>query len=161
MFERHIYTEDFFRFVKEVCNTLKVPEEVHQQQIVNFINPKHTSLSTEVKQSIGNLSNILGVLVFYLLARAHDNNTIPELAEKLKQFLSLNPEAAWTLFDHFVCQDLKNVLELFLNCPEKQVRSATSQLILYTINVIISHYKLTLNVSKPTLTEVSIVTWYR
>lgn len=60
-------------------------------------------------------------------------------------FLSLNPEAAWPLFSQIACQDFKNVLELFLNCPEKQVRACTSQLLLHSINVIIAHHGLTLN----------------
>ena len=67
------------------------------------------------------------------------------MSEKLKMFLSLNPEAAWPLFSQIAANDYKNVLELFLNCPEKQVRSCTSQLLLHTINVIISHHGLTLN----------------
>lgn len=74
MFERHIYTEDFFKFVKEICNTFKIPDEVLSQQPVNFIYPKHNLLSSEVKQSMLNLIKILSELVFYLLARAYDNN---------------------------------------------------------------------------------------
>ena len=74
MFERHIYTEDFFKFVKEVCNTLKLPDEILNTQTVNSVYPKHTLLSPEVKESMNGLTNILSVLVFYLLARAHGNN---------------------------------------------------------------------------------------
>jgi len=145
MFERHIYTDDFFKFVKEVCNTLKLPEEILNTQTVNSVYPKHNLLSPQIKESMNGLTNILSVLVFYLLARAHDNNTITDLAEKLKQFLSLNPESAWQLFDTIVNQDIKNFLELLLNCPEKQVRACTSQVILHAINVMITHYNLTLD----------------
>jgi len=74
MFERHIYTEDFFKFVKDICSSFKIPEEVLSQQPVNFIFPKHNLLSAEVKQSMLSLIKILAELVFYLLARAHDNN---------------------------------------------------------------------------------------
>ena len=76
MFERHIYTDDFFRFVKDVCNTLKVPDEVTNQYPLNFIYPQHNTLSAQVKESIGSLTQVLAGLVVYLLARAHDNNVI-------------------------------------------------------------------------------------
>ncbi len=78
MFERHIYTEDFFKFFKEVCNTLKLPEEILHTQTVNSIYPKHNLLSPQVKENINGLTNILSVLIFYLLARAHDNNVLYE-----------------------------------------------------------------------------------
>lgn len=76
MLERHIYNDDFFRFIKEVCNTLKIPSEVYGQHPIGYIYPQHNQLSPQVKHSIGDLTHILSVLVFYLLARAHDNNVI-------------------------------------------------------------------------------------
>lgn len=74
----------------------------------------------------------------------------------MKQFLSLNPESAWQLFDTVVNQDVKNVLELLLSCPEKQVRACTSQVILHAINVLISHYNLSLNLEALKQKEVTI-----
>lgn len=74
MFERHIYTEDFFKFVQEICNTLKIPAEIMAELPPNHIYPKRDLLSPQVKQSLESLVKILAELIFYLLARAYDNN---------------------------------------------------------------------------------------
>jgi len=74
MFERHIYNDDFFRFFKEVCNSLKLPPLPPNH--VGQINPEHVNLSPETKKNIGGMINALSILIFNLLARAHDNNVI-------------------------------------------------------------------------------------
>ena len=66
------------------------------------------------------------------------------MSEKLIMFISLNPEAAYPLFKQIAVRDFNNLLELLLNCPEKQVRSCASQLLRHIVNVVISHHNLDL-----------------
>ena len=71
MFERHIYSEDFFSFIKEVCESLQLPPTGQYNLAVH---PLHVSLNQETKQLLGNLIQILSRLIFHLLAKAQENN---------------------------------------------------------------------------------------
>jgi len=66
----------------------------------------------------------------------------------MKNLLSLAPEAASHFFDNIVCKNLPGTLELFINCPDKQVRQCTTQVILHSINIMISYHDFTLNIEK-------------
>lgn len=72
MFERHINSEDFFNFVKEVCSCLQLPETNPQTYIT--VHPQHNTLSQETKQNVQFLIQILSKLIFGLLAKAQENN---------------------------------------------------------------------------------------
>lgn len=71
MFEKHIYSDGFFGFIKDVCKSLQLPEMVQSNY---YIHPQHSTLSEDVKENLTNLIQILSRLVFHLLAKSEDNN---------------------------------------------------------------------------------------
>ena len=71
MFERHIYSEDFFKFLKEVCNCISIPNL--DEKLVKFIYTDHMNLSPEVNLTIRTLMSILSLLIFYILSKSDDN----------------------------------------------------------------------------------------
>lgn len=146
MFERHLYNEDFFKFINDVCNVMNLP--TMPQNHKGFIHPDHSKQTEESRKMIQNLIIALGNFIFYFLSRAYDNNCIGDLANRLKTLLSLVPDQAHVFFDHFVCKDAKNSLELLLNCPDRQVRYYSSQVILHSINVMIEYYGFKLDLEK-------------
>ena len=73
MFERHLYSEDFFRFIKEVCNCIELPD-LSQKNLLNFIYKNHKAIPEETQAIYKNLIQIISILNFHLLAKAHDNS---------------------------------------------------------------------------------------
>lgn len=73
MFERHLYNDEFFKFVKEVCGAIRMPE-LTSQNVTNFIYQGYKDISEKSKQSYLTTVQILANLIYSLLARASDNN---------------------------------------------------------------------------------------
>lgn len=129
MFERHIYTEDYFKFIKDVCNTLIA------------LNPQN---EPKLASNLEKMANFLTFLIIYILARASDNKGLADIATTLKIIISLVPSCADKIFDNFFARDIQ-VFEIWLKSPEESVRGQIGQLTLYLINTMISHHKLELN----------------
>jgi len=146
MFERHIYHEDFFKFIKDVCTTLKLPEM--PKDVITIIHPEHQLIHPDTAASVHKLVGIISFIIFNMLARARDNNTIGDLAATVRNLMSYVPTSAVAFFDKFVIKDFKSFLELTLACPNKQVRYCVSQIVLHAINVMIAHYKLDMDLTK-------------
>ena len=72
MFEKHIYSDAFFGFIKDVYKCLQLPDVTQTNYYA--IHPQHSTLSEETKENLTNLIQILSKLVFYLLAKSEDNN---------------------------------------------------------------------------------------
>lgn len=70
---------------------------------------------------------------------------IGNLAPVLRNLLSVVPEAAYPFFESLVIKDTKNFFALFLTSSDKMVRYHISQLVLHSINVMISYYNFTLD----------------
>ena len=147
MFERHIYNEEFFKFIKQISNGLDLPD-LNSNNTTNHIYNDHANIPYDKKQICHNLIRINGILIFNILARAHDNNSITDLTSLFKKFLSLTPEAAFTFFDTLVLKDPKRPLDILLNCPDRNVRECVSQILLHFVNVIISYHELSLDLYK-------------
>ena len=73
MFERHLYNEDFFKFIKEVCNAIKMPE-LNSENVHEFIFKGYKEIPEKSKQSYLTIIKILANLIYSLLAKASDNN---------------------------------------------------------------------------------------
>lgn len=143
MFERHLYNEDFFEFFKEICKSLTFPEV--DKTMVNFIMAGHNDVTTELKEMVLIVIAILSWMIFFVLAKSDDKKNIVELTEQLIAMVSLVPETAHMLFDSLVCKNVPSALELFVSCPDKQVRQCTTRIILHIINVLISKNGFTLD----------------
>jgi hypothetical protein len=121
MFERHIYNDSFFKFVKEICSVLQLPEVPKDAPLGTYVHPEHKAVTADTKKNIRNLVHMLSLLIFYILSRARDSSMIGSLSETLRLLLSLYPEAAYEFFEKIVMDDLQNTFELFLNCPDDSV----------------------------------------
>jgi len=71
-----------------------------------------------------------------------------ELSVILKNLLSLAPEAASGFFETIIWSNLPYVMEIFISCPEKQIRHCLTQVVLHAINVMISYHGFTLSVDR-------------
>lgn len=73
MFERHLYNEEFFKFIREVGNAIRMPE-LTGQNVTNYIYQGFKEIPETSKQSYLAIIKILANLIYSLLARANDNN---------------------------------------------------------------------------------------
>ena len=74
MFERHLYDEDFFKFIKEVCNCIELPDLSPTKNMSNHIYKNYKDISEDRRSIYKKIIQMISVLNFHLLAKAHDNN---------------------------------------------------------------------------------------
>lgn len=84
MVERHIYSDDFFKFIRDLVSSVKLPElytfdPVSNSMKYNLIYEKHEEIPEEKRKTYINLIRVLGKINFDVLARAHDNAVIFDL----------------------------------------------------------------------------------
>jgi len=139
MFERHLYNEDFFKFIREVSNSIKMPA-LNEQNVHNFLYKDYKEISEKSKEGYLTIIKMLANLVYSLLARAKDNGQIFEICKSMKQLMSIVPESAYEFLDKVVLKDIKYTVELILTCSDRTVRSNVSQVIAHAINVMVSFY---------------------
>lgn len=68
-----------------------------------------------------------------------------DISTQLKTLLSLVPSFAFQFFLSFFVENYKSLIDLVLVCPDKLVRSWTVNILLHTINLLISYHGLSLN----------------
>ena len=73
MFERHLYNEEFFKFVREVGNLIRMPE-LTPQNVSNYIYQGYKDIPEKSKLSYLTVIKILANLIYSLMARANDNS---------------------------------------------------------------------------------------
>ena len=82
--ERHIYHDDFFKFMKELILNVDVPNDVIRPQDINFNSPdqkipeliysSYQTISKESQTLYKNIIEILLKLLFEVLAHAQENS---------------------------------------------------------------------------------------
>lgn len=96
MVERHIYSDDFFKFIRDLVSSVQLPElytfdPVSNSMKYNLIYEKHEEIPDETKKTYINLIRVLGKINFDVLARAHDNAVIYiNYLELIECFILLN-----------------------------------------------------------------------
>ena len=162
--EKHLYSDQFFKFVNEIINGVVLPD-IPQELLKEKFYPKYELQEISTRNVHKKLINIIYNLIFNLLSRVHDNDVnfkiqifllkiffnkykkiICNYSVKLKDLLYLNPDCAFDLFKQLATD--KNLLELMLICPDRQVRSNTVGILLFLINIIISFNNLDLDLTK-------------
>ena len=78
MFERHLYNDDFFKFIRDVCNAINLPE-LTDQNVKDSIYQGYKDIPEKSKESYLTIIKILANLVYSLLARAYDNSVTKSL----------------------------------------------------------------------------------
>ena len=81
MLERHLYCDDFFRFIKDIVQSVKTPSLLYidntnpQQSTIKYmlIYDKWQQVETQTQELYVSVIKILVKLILEILARAHDN----------------------------------------------------------------------------------------
>lgn len=78
MLERHIYSDDFFKFIRDLVGSIKLPNLFSLDPITNttkfnLIYEKHAEITDDLKKMYTHFIKVLAKINFDVLARAHDN----------------------------------------------------------------------------------------
>ena len=141
MLEKHIYNEDFFRFIFEFFNNFpSFPFKSKDLPIPNYY-PPHEAFQS-LKPLIKKSCQIILQYISEILYRANDKNTLNEITRTLRGFLLLIPEDALELAQNYLFSRQKEIFELLLSCSETGVRTSAEQLLISFMTILIEHYKI-------------------
>lgn len=139
MLEKHIYNEDFFKFILEFFrNTPSFPFNQKDAVLPIYYND-HGKIDVKLKQMIKKSVEIILKYISEILFRANDKNTLADTSKLLRGLLLLIPEEMSQIADAFIFQKPKEIYELLLACPELGVRTTVQQILLSIITVLIEH----------------------
>ena len=141
MLEKHIYNEDFFRFILEFFNNFpSFPFRLKDAVIPNYYPPHEAFLS--LKPLIKKSCEVLMQFISEILYRANDKNTLNEITRTVRGFLLLIPDDVLELAQNYVFSRQKEIFELLLSCSELGVRTSAGQILITFVTILVEHYKL-------------------
>ncbi len=115
LFERQIYSVEFFRFVQEIIkdtySLLPTMKEEEQQNVAKA------------------LTWIPAKMIFEVLSHAYQNNAIKPLSESLINIFAKSPASAEQFAEYVLSKDMSKTMELLRKCPDKDVRNAVYELV--------------------------------
>ena len=156
MFEKHIYSEEFFKFTRDLLTSVKYPDDYIELKAPETKNlcasiPALNSLiyngqltNTETYEKL--LDHTL-FLVIDVLPHAHENAIIKEFLYPLKNLINILPNQSFALLTKYVINKKKRVLDVMITCPDSNSRLVVSQLVLHLINAAIQYHHFTLDIA--------------
>lgn len=106
MLERHVYSEEFFAFVRDL-----------------LVAPQHDPCALE---------NALFVLT-ELAARSSDTTNIKDFIAPITSLISAAPTQAYPLLKKYIIGNAKRVFECLIQSPDANVRTALGAIILHLL----------------------------
>lgn len=141
MLEKHIYNEDFFKFIFEFFNNF--PSFPFKQKDIPLPDyyTNHDAFKT-LKPLIAKSAELILQYISEILYKANDKNTINDITKIVRGLLLLIPDEALGLAENYLFLKQKEIFELLLSCSELGVRTSAEQILITFISVISEHNKL-------------------
>jgi len=141
MLERHIYCEDFFKFIVEFFkNFPSFPFKSKDVSLPIYYQNHDSFLS--FKPLIKKSAELLLQYISEILYRANDKNTLNETTRILRGLLLLIPDEILEIAESYIFIKQKELFELLLACSEQGVRTSAGQILLTIITILIEHFHL-------------------
>ena len=115
LFERQIYSKEFFKFVQEILTESYELLPSLQIQDKSVLEVCMCQVATKI--------------IFDVLAHAYSNELLKPLSEKLSHLLSENEMAADSFFDYILEGNMSKAKLILHKCTDKKVRNIISNLI--------------------------------
>ena len=110
VFERQVYSPEFFRFVQDVLKEA-------------FVTTKATAPAVEIS-----MTRVAARVIFEVLARAYHNESIKPMVEQLIELLHRSAAASLELLD-YLSEDPARLFAVLAKCPDKDVRICVEALV--------------------------------
>ncbi|CAD8096981.1 unnamed protein product [Paramecium sonneborni] len=149
MVERQIYTDEFFRFVKEIAEVYPYPSSYKL-----ITNPNKLPLNFGIynqSQQIQNPEQValllfnITYIAIELLFRSSNQESIKNYVLVIINLINIIPNRTSLIFQQLFINRQNRVFNVFLCAPNSQVREAIQQIMLHYLNVIIYNNNLMLN----------------
>ncbi|CAD8066392.1 unnamed protein product [Paramecium primaurelia] len=149
MMERHIYSEEFFRFVKEIGEAFPYPKDytliTNPEQIPQYFGIYNNYQDIKEIQKIQQLLSNMTYIATELIARSSDHSTIKNYVLIIMNLINIIPTSAFSVFQHLIINRQQRIFNVLLCAPDYSVRQAIQQILLHYVNVIIYIHALPLN----------------
>ncbi|CAD8054531.1 unnamed protein product [Paramecium primaurelia] len=151
MMERHIYSDEFFRFVKEIAEVYPFPRQYNLIKNVDQL-PQYFGIYSNYLQvnNVEQIQTLLFNLTFIgieLLSRSSDHGSIKDYVLVIINLINIIPTQVFPIFQQLFMQNMQRVFNVLLCAPDQQVRQAIQQIMLHYLNVIIYIHAFMLNTS--------------
>ncbi len=130
LFERQIYSAEFFRFVSDILK--------ESLSLVPIKAETETAADTMEARS---MTRIAGKVVFEVLAHAYQNESIRTISEQLMGLFQRSRTAARELLDYLTEDVEGRVMAVLHRCPEREVRSTAANLIIEMVCTLLTETK--------------------
>lgn len=133
MLERHIFNENFYKFIKDVILVIKLPEltpKIYEKGYEDSY--KFTPEEENFHQT---LIQFLFKLIYELLPKIEENACIAEFSSFLKHLIYLSPEYSSQIFPQFLERNHKDFI---IFQQDRTVRTHSANILLHIINVIVA-----------------------
>ncbi|CAD8095799.1 unnamed protein product [Paramecium sonneborni] len=149
MMERHIYSDEFFRFVKEIGEAFPFPQDyiliTNPEQIPQYFGIYNNYQQMQGVEKIECLLQNLTYVAIELIARSSDHSTIKGYVLIIMNLINIVPTSAFSIFQNLIVNRQQRVFNVLLCAPDYSIRQAIQQILLHYINVITYIHALTLN----------------
>ncbi|KRW99755.1 Armadillo-type fold [Pseudocohnilembus persalinus] len=158
MVERHIFNPQLFKFIKDLCQQVQIPELTPENTSEGYYS-EWKSISEGQKKAYISLIDIISKLIFELITKINDKSMISELLNKLKSLLLVVPDYAMSFFNQFVEQNYQMVQELMIQKLDWEVRSAMGRVLNSILQPLVAFnkFKLAYNSQKKSQEENSVI----
>lgn len=151
MTERHVFNENFLKFVQDLLLCVKLPELTPAIYSKGY----EDSYGLEGDDDLEKLKNqglyqglieTLFSLIYEILPKINENSCIVEFSSLLKHLLYLNPKFLSENFENLVLRRKHKDFVMFEQ--DRTVRTYCSSILLHVINIVIAYNHLSLEDSK-------------
>ncbi|CAK70549.1 unnamed protein product (macronuclear) [Paramecium tetraurelia] len=151
MMERHIYSDEFFRFVKEIAEAYPFPPQyqliTNADQLPEYYGIYSNYQQVQNGEQVADLLQNLTYIAIELLSRSSDHGSIKDYVLVIINLINIIPSRIIQIFQQIIIQRQNRVFEVLLCAPNYQVRQAIQQILLHYINVITYIHAFMLNTS--------------
>lgn len=134
MFEKHIYSEEFFKFNRDLLSIVKYPDDYIELKPPETKNlcatiPALNSLIYNGELEFNEYEKLLEhtlFLVIDVLPHAHENAIIKDFLYPLKNLINIIPKLAFPLLNKYVINKKKRILEVMATCADSNSRLVVS-----------------------------------
>jgi hypothetical protein len=147
MFEKNLYNEEFFRFMKDIVGAITLPVLTRENSSKGYYND-HDKLSQENKQTYRRMIDLLCKVIFDLVLKAQDNirNQMTDaLYTKLTTLMYLCPDYIYEFLNNFALEKYSKVMDTLISCSDKLPRQVVSNMLALSVNLVVSYEGLSLD----------------
>ncbi|EAR94410.2 ubiquitin carboxy-terminal hydrolase (macronuclear) [Tetrahymena thermophila SB210] len=152
MFERHIYNDSFYQFIKEITNSIDLPVLTDEDCPKGYYKD-YDKYPQNMRQSFTKLLQTHAKIIMDLLSKSHGSQMIDEMINRLRILLKLCPDYCAQFFLNNFMKDFANKEGAIIKSQDPSVKNFLSKMYADCTQIIINFHDLKLTQSNDDLQE--------